>query len=173
MGVTTVAARAIRPAADGHGYWIGLEDGRWLGFGSGAGRDRDHRFAWPVPGPVASGYGNRTHPVYGGTRLHTGLDLDAAHGDPVAAAAAGTVTYAGWKSGYGQTVVVTHDEYTATLYGHLSAIGVAVGTPVAAGQQVGQVGQTGVATGPHLHFEVRIDDQPVDPRDQLASHPAP
>jgi len=169
LGVVTDAARAITPAADGRGYWVGLDDGRWLGLGSSTGSERPHRFEWPIPGPVESGFGNRRHPVYGGTRLHTGLDLDAGHGDPVVAAAAGTVSYAGWKSGYGKSVVITHDEHTTTLYAHLSTIGVAVGDPVTVGQQVGQVGRTGVATGPHLHFEVRIDDQPVDPRDQLAS----
>jgi murein DD-endopeptidase MepM/ murein hydrolase activator NlpD len=169
LGVGTDAARAIVPNADGRGYWIGLEDGRWFGFGSSAGRERPHRFEWPIPGPVESGFGSRRHPVYGGTRPHTGLDVDAERGDPVAAAAAGTVSYAGWKSGYGQTVVITHDEHTTTLYAHLSAIGVAIGAQVALGQQIGQVGETGVATGPHLHFEVRIDDQPVDPRDHLAS----
>jgi murein DD-endopeptidase MepM/ murein hydrolase activator NlpD len=169
LGVETDAARAVVSAPDGRGYWIGLDDGRWFGFGTSAGHERPHRFAWPVPGPVESGFGNRRHPVYGGTRLHTGLDIDAAHGDPAAAAAAGTVSHAGWKTGYGKSVVIAHDQHTATLYAHLSAIGVGVGDAVAAGQQIGQVGETGVATGPHLHFEVRIDDEPVDPRDHLAS----
>ncbi len=112
---------------------------------------------------VTSGFGYRTHPIYGTRRLHAGIDLDGDTGDPVFAAAAGTVVSAGAQGGYGSCVIVDHGSGLATLYAHLSSISVTAGASVAAGQRVGAVGSTGASTGPHLHFEVREDGTPVNP----------
>lgn len=115
------------------------------------------RLQWPASGPVTSPFG----PRWG--RMHTGIDIGAAMGSPVVAAAAGTVIVAGWADGYGNTVVVDHGGGMATLSGHQSQIDVTVGQSVTAGQQLGLVGSTGRSTGPHLHFEVRSNGTPVDP----------
>lgn len=115
------------------------------------------RLAWPTTGPVTSPFGQR----WG--RMHTGIDIGAPEGAPIVAAAAGTVIVAGWADGYGNTVAIDHGGGIATLYGHQSSIAVAVGQQVAAGQVVGAVGSTGRSTGPHLHFEVRVNGTPVDP----------
>jgi murein DD-endopeptidase MepM/ murein hydrolase activator NlpD len=96
-------------------------------------------------------------------RMHEGIDLGAAYGTPIAAAAAGTVIYAGWMEGYGNLTVIDHGGGLSTAYGHQSNIAVAVGQQVAQGQIIGNVGSTGHSTGPHLHFEVRVDGAPVDP----------
>lgn len=119
--------------------------------------------AWPARGPLTSAFGLRRHPLFGIVRPHHGVDIAAPWGTPVRAAAAGTVVYAGWFGGYGKLVVVDHGGGIATLYGHLSSIAVSAGQPVAAGDLVGRVGSTGYSTGPHLHFEVRVDGRPVDP----------
>ncbi|MGF6726050.1 murein DD-endopeptidase MepM/ murein hydrolase activator NlpD [Paraburkholderia sp. GAS41] len=114
---------------------------------------------------VSSPFGYRIHPVTGLRLLHTGVDLTAAQGTPVVAAAAGTVQFVGLDSGYGKHVVVRHARGYTTYYGHLSAFasGLRVGARVSQGQPLGAVGQSGVATGPHLHFEVRLNNQPADP----------
>ncbi|MGH9279865.1 MAG: murein hydrolase activator EnvC family protein [Acidimicrobiales bacterium] len=112
---------------------------------------------------VSSPFGYRVHPIYGTTLLHTGVDLAAASGQPIYAAASGSVVTAGWMSGYGNTVVIDHGGGLATLYAHQSALGVSSGQSVTQGQVVGRVGCTGACTGPHLHFEVRVDGTPVDP----------
>ncbi|MEJ7601878.1 MAG: peptidoglycan DD-metalloendopeptidase family protein, partial [Kofleriaceae bacterium] len=120
------------------------------------------RFAMPVPGHVTSKYGPRVGHT-GETHLHKGLDLSSKLGDPVAAAAAGTVTHAGPAGDYGNLVTVRHADGFETRYAHLSAIGVATGQAVEAGQALGQVGSTGLSDGPHLHFEVRQDGDAVNP----------
>ncbi len=120
--------------------------------------------AAPVSGArLSSRFGYRTHPIYGDRRLHAGLDYAAPTGTPITAAGGGTVLYAGWRGGYGNTVIVDHGGALATLYAHLSAIAVREGATVNRGQVVGSVGATGLATGPHLHFEVRVGGAPVDP----------
>jgi len=116
---------------------------------------------WPVSGPITSPFGWR----WG--RLHQGIDIGASTGTPIHAAAAGTVIYCGWEEGYGNFVVIDHGGNLATAYGHQSAIAVACGQSVAQGQVIGYVGCTGHCTGPHLHFEVRIDGNPVDPMGYL------
>lgn len=118
---------------------------------------------WPVSGPVTSGYGWRTHPIFGTKRFHSGIDIGAPHGRSVSAAASGTVIFAGTKGGYGTTVIVEHGGGIATLYAHLSAIGAGDGAFVSAGERVGAVGCTGYCTGPHLHFEVRVSGEPDNP----------
>jgi murein DD-endopeptidase MepM/ murein hydrolase activator NlpD len=117
----------------------------------------------PVNGWLSSGFGNRVHPVYRTVRLHAGVDLAAATGTPIIASRGGTVTFVGWMSGYGQTVIVYHGGGVATLYAHMSAFSVAQDTYVAQGARLGSVGMTGTATGPHLHFEVRINGVPQNP----------
>jgi murein DD-endopeptidase MepM/ murein hydrolase activator NlpD len=112
----------------------------------------------PLAGPPTDGFGPR------GTRFHAGLDYPAPRGTPVAAAGAGVVTYAGpLPGGWGKTVTVSHGADVRTMYAHLSAVRVEVGARVEAGETVGLVGATGYATGPHLHFEVRVRGAAVDP----------
>ncbi len=112
---------------------------------------------WPVSGPVTSGFGAR----WG--RMHEGIDIAVGEGTPVRAAAAGTVIYAGWMSGYGNLVVVDHGNGLSTAYAHNSSLATAVGQAVAAGEIVSYSGNTGNSTGPHVHFEVRVNGSPVDP----------
>jgi murein DD-endopeptidase MepM/ murein hydrolase activator NlpD len=118
----------------------------------------------PLPRMViTSGFGYRIHPIYGSRRLHTGLDLDGETGDPIYAAAAGVVVSAGWRGGYGNCVIIDHGGGLATLYGHMSSIAMSTGQTVGQGDRVGLIGSTGASTGSHLHFEVRINGEPVDP----------
>jgi murein DD-endopeptidase MepM/ murein hydrolase activator NlpD len=117
----------------------------------------------PAPGPITSGFGYRMHPILHERRLHAGIDIGAPYGATVVAGAAGVVAWAGPRSGYGNTIVVDHGGRYATLYAHLSRISVGTGARVAQGAMIGAVGATGLATGPHLHFEVRRNGVPVDP----------
>jgi murein DD-endopeptidase MepM/ murein hydrolase activator NlpD len=119
---------------------------------------------WPtVDAPIVSSFGWRVHPIYGDARLHTGIDIAADSGDPIYAAADGVVASAGSLGGYGNATVIEHGGGIATLYGHQSSILVSEGESVTAGEVIGRVGCTGACTGPHLHFEVRVDGEPVDP----------
>jgi murein DD-endopeptidase MepM/ murein hydrolase activator NlpD len=125
------------------------------------------QFVWPANGPVTSPYGYRTHPIFGDSRLHTGVDIGAAYGSAVFAASGGTVVFASTMSGYGNAIVVDHGGGVATTYNHLSGFSVSAGSGVSRGQTIGSVGCTGYCTGPHLHFEVRIGGSPVDPMPYL------
>jgi murein DD-endopeptidase MepM/ murein hydrolase activator NlpD len=118
-------------------------------------------FIWPVQGVITSGFGYR----WG--RMHTGIDIAAPSGTPIKAAKEGEVLYADWMGGYGQLVAVDHGDSVVTLYAHQSRMAVAEGQEVSQGQTVGYVGTTGHSTGNHLHFEVRIDAHPRDPRPYL------
>ena len=120
-------------------------------------------FLWPTRGLFTSGFGMRRHPLFGIWHLHTGVDIATAWGAPVLAAAEGRVIYAGWFGGYGKIVVIDHGEGMSTLYGHLSSLLVVAGDEVRRGQPVGRVGSTGFSTGPHLHFEVRVNGRPINP----------
>ncbi|HEU4480793.1 MAG TPA: M23 family metallopeptidase, partial [Actinomycetota bacterium] len=122
---------------------------------------------WPAAGPVTSPYGYRTHPIFGDQRLHTGIDIGAPYGAPVIASDAGTVSFAGVMSGYGNVIVVDHGGGLATTYNHLSSFSVGSGQSVGRGARIGSVGCTGYCTGPHLHFEVRVNGSPVDPMPYL------
>ncbi len=114
-------------------------------------------FIWPVAGPVTSGFGMR----WG--RMHEGIDIGVPYGTAIHAAAAGRVIYCGWEGGYGNLVVLDHGNGLSTAYGHQSSIAASCGADVAQGQVIGYVGSTGHSTGPHLHFEVRVNGAPVDP----------
>ena len=116
---------------------------------------------WPLVGVITSRFGYRQLRV-SGSNFHTGLDIDGDTGDPIVAAVAGTVTHSGWRGGYGYLVIVTNGN-TDYYYAHASALLVDEGTEVQVGQLLARVGSTGNSTGPHLHFEVRVDGDPVDP----------
>jgi murein DD-endopeptidase MepM/ murein hydrolase activator NlpD len=119
---------------------------------------------WPVNGTLEGGFGGRRNPFGGGGyEFHSGQDIEAAPGAPVVSGASGRVAFVGWQNGYGQLVVVDHGGGLTTRYGHLSHIDVSLGQSVARGELVGRVGSTGRSTGPHLHYEVRINDEPVNP----------
>jgi murein DD-endopeptidase MepM/ murein hydrolase activator NlpD len=118
----------------------------------------------PAEGDAVSGFGIRVDPFVHTPAMHTGLDLAAQTGDPVRATADGTITIAGWQGGYGKMIEIDHGNGLATRYGHLSSIEVVVGQSVKLGQVIGRVGTTGRSTGPHLHYETRIDGEPVDPQ---------
>jgi murein DD-endopeptidase MepM/ murein hydrolase activator NlpD len=124
---------------------------------TGSGQPSAAGFIWPCDGVVVSGFGMR----WG--RMHEGIDIGCAYGTPNRAAAAGTVIYAGWLGGYGNLVVVDHGNGLSTAYAHASSILVSVGQSVSQGQTVSLVGSTGNSSGPHLHFEVRVNGVAVDP----------
>lgn len=121
------------------------------------------KFIRPVNGRQSSAYGMRVHPISGSRRMHTGLDIAAKSGTGIKAAAAGTVITASYIRGYGNTVVIDHGGKVSTLYGHCSKLYVKVGQSVKQGEVVAAVGSTGNSTGPHLHWEVRINGKPVNP----------
>lgn len=123
-------------------------------------------FAQPVDGArLSSVFGQRRHPIYGNVRMHTGVDFAAPMGTPVHSTAPGQVSFVGWRGGYGRVVEIAHGADTMTRYTHLSAYrdGLAVGQRVSAGDVIGKVGASGTATGPNMHYEVRIDGRPIDP----------
>ncbi|MBC7100009.1 M23 family metallopeptidase, partial [Candidatus Bipolaricaulota bacterium] len=124
-------------------------------------------FTWPVRGTISSSFGPRIHPIYGVPSFHTGIDIAVPEGTPVRAAAGGTVTFSGWQEGFGLLVVIDHENGYETYYGHLSRLLVAPGQSVSAGETIALSGNTGLSTGPHLHFEVRYLGTPVDPRPLL------
>ena len=120
-------------------------------------------FKAPVGAPMSSGFGTRVHPILGEVRMHTGIDYAAGTGAPIKAAGSGIVVWAGPRGGYGNAVIIDHRNGLATLYAHQSRVNATVGQKVTTGQVIGFVGQTGMSTGPHLHFEVRELGTPVDP----------
>ncbi len=123
--------------------------------------------AWPADGQKTSGFGPRVHPIFGTVRQHNGIDLDGNTGDRVRAARSGEVILAGDRSGFGNTIVIYHSLGYSTLYAHLSSIEVSVGQHVASGDRIGAIGSTGWSTGPHLHFELRVDGIARDPTTYL------
>ncbi len=127
--------------------------------------------AWPVPSVgtsnITSVYGWRTHPIFGVGRGHSGVDIGAPSGAAVVAANPGTVISSGWNGGYGYCVIIDHGGGITTLYGHNSSLLVSVGQTVSRGQTIALVGSTGWSTGPHCHFEVRINGSTTDPLDYI------
>lgn len=123
------------------------------------------KLAWPVQGHnrISSPYGYRTHPIFGTRLYHAGLDIPAPTGTPITAAADGIVIFAGWQGGYGNCVMISHGNGLVTLYAHNSSLSVLVGDYVTKGETLALCGSTGYSTGPHLHFEVRVDGSTVDP----------
>jgi murein DD-endopeptidase MepM/ murein hydrolase activator NlpD len=128
-----------------------------------SGAERSAGLMAPVSGRITSGFGVRYHPILHFARMHTGIDFGAAWGSPIVAAADGQVVAAGWTGGYGRQVQVAHGGGIVTTYSHMSGIAASAGEPVRQGQVIGYVGSTGLSTGPHLHFEVRVNGRPVDP----------
>jgi murein DD-endopeptidase MepM/ murein hydrolase activator NlpD len=128
-----------------------------------SGAERSAGLMAPVAGRITSGFGMRFHPILHYTRFHAGLDFGAPWGSPIVAAADGTVVAAGYGGGYGRQVQIAHGGGILTLYGHMSSIAASPGEPVRQGQVIGYVGSSGLSTGPHLHFEVKVNGQPVDP----------
>ena len=122
---------------------------------------------WPLAGPITSDFGWRTHPITGSQRFHSGIDIGGDYGDPIYAAQAGTVEYAGWISGYGNAVIINHGGGISTLYGHCQSLDVSTGQSVAQGELIAECGSTGNSTGPHCHFEVRVSGEPVNPLEYL------
>jgi murein DD-endopeptidase MepM/ murein hydrolase activator NlpD len=185
LGTQGVDVAALQFTLAWHGFPSGTFDGafgahtdaalrrfqRWAGLvpdgrsGPATAAALDHQppssplgLTWPIEGRVTDAFGPR------GARFHSGIDVPAATGVGVVAAGPGRVTWAGWRDGgWGQLVVVAHSNGVRTLYAHLSSVEVRLGTRVGAGFEVGRVGSTGDATGPHLHFEVRLRGAAVDP----------
>lgn len=128
---------------------------------------------WAHMGKINNEFGNRRNPFGGRSyEFHSGLDIDGERGDLVIAPANGVVTNADWQGGYGNMIEIDHGNGLITRYAHLSKIGVQVGDTVLRGQLIGLVGSTGRSTGPHLHYELRLDDKPINPRRFLPPEPA-
>lgn len=122
---------------------------------------------WPIEGRVTSSFGEREDPFNGEGAFHAGIDISSGFGMPVRAAGDGTVDTAGMANGYGREIVIDHGHGITTVYGHLSGSTVVSGQPVKRGQVIGYVGLTGRSTGPHLHYEVRVHNVPVNPHKYL------
>lgn len=125
------------------------------------------QFIWPVNGPITSPFGYRMHPIFGRMIGHTGIDIGVGSGTPVHAADSGVVVDAGWMGGYGYAVLIDHGNGFATLYGHNESLVASAGQRVSQGQVIAYSGSTGNSTGPHVHFEVRLNGEPVDPMGYL------
>ncbi|WP_279325454.1 peptidoglycan DD-metalloendopeptidase family protein [Clostridium sp. D53t1_180928_C8] len=123
----------------------------------------ENGFLRPIPGQITSYYGYRVNPVTGEYKLHKGIDYAGNYGDPIKASKSGVVEYSGWISGYGKTIILGHGNGVQTLYPHAQTLKVSVGDTVSQGDVIAEVGSTGNSTGPHLHFEIRINGEAVDP----------
>ena len=139
---------------------FGEDDGGYVKQGSGG-------MIWPISGPITSEFGWRNHPIFGSQRFHSGLDIGGDYGVPIHAAASGVVIEAGWIGGYGNTVMIEHGGGIVTLYGHNESLAVSVGQQVNQGDVIAYCGSTGNSTGPHCHFEVRLNGEPVSPWNYL------
>lgn len=118
---------------------------------------------WPCSGPITSPFGYRTHPIFGTTIFHAGIDIGVDYGTPIHAADSGVVVYSGWISGYGNAVIIDHGGGISTLYGHNQSLAVSEGQSVSKGSVIAYAGSTGNSTGPHCHFEVDVNGSPVNP----------
>ena len=122
---------------------------------------------WPCSGPITSPFGYRTHPIFGTTIFHAGIDIGVDYGTPIHAADSGVVVYSGWISGYGNAVIIDHGGGVSTLYGHNQSLAVSEGQSVSKGSVIAYAGSTGNSTGPHCHFEVDVNGSPVNPMGYL------
>lgn len=154
--------------------WLGDEEDAWVTQAAG-GWESDPslppltgRFVWPVEGRVTSYFGTRVHPVYGDVRRHNGIDIAVPQGTPVRASADGLVRFAGWQGGFGLLVVIDHGGGIMTFYGHNSELRVKAGDKVSQGDVIALAGSTGLSTGPHVHFEIRLNGEPKDPVEVVA-----
>jgi murein DD-endopeptidase MepM/ murein hydrolase activator NlpD len=148
----------------------GLTSASTAGLGSGLGdwtQFADAPSIWPIEGKISSGFGEREDPFGGEGEFHTGLDILAPTGTPIRAAGDGIVETSGMANGYGREIIIDHGHGVRTLYGHMSALVAIAGEHVIRGQVIGYVGQSGRATCPHLHYEVRINNVPVNPHKYL------
>ena len=128
---------------------------------------------WAHLGKINNEFGYRRNPFGGrGYEFHSGMDIDGNRGDLVAAPANGTIIKADWEGGYGNLIEIDHGNGLTTRYGHLSKVGVQIGDTIQRGQLIGLIGSTGRSTGPHLHYEVRLNDKPINPRRFLPPEPA-
>jgi murein DD-endopeptidase MepM/ murein hydrolase activator NlpD len=125
------------------------------------------QLAFPVNASITSEFGFRMHPILGYEKFHSGLDFGADQGEVIRAAAPGTVIFAGWYGGYGNTVVIDHGNGITSLYGHAEGLYAEEGQQVQRGEPISLVGSTGLSTGPHLHFEIRSNGEPIDPMPYL------
>ncbi|QNU67523.1 peptidoglycan DD-metalloendopeptidase family protein [Ruminiclostridium herbifermentans] len=135
-------------------------------------QDKNTKYAggvmkWPTPGytGISSPYGYRIHPIYKVKKFHAGIDINAPSGAKIVAANSGKVILSGWNGGYGNCIIIDHGDGIATLYGHQSTLLVSEGDTVKKGDTIGKVGSTGLSTGPHLHFEVRVNGATKQPLD--------
>lgn len=158
------AAEAARQAAqqqaasDDEGGGGGSDDNYVQGTGA---------MGWPCSGPITSPFGYRTHPIFGTTIFHAGIDIGVDYGTPIHAADSGVVVYSGWISGYGNAVIIDHGGGISTLYGHNQSLAVSEGQSVSKGSVIAYAGSTGNSTGPHCHFEVDVNGSPVNPMGYL------
>jgi murein DD-endopeptidase MepM/ murein hydrolase activator NlpD len=139
---------------------------RGSGWSRGSGKYAG-KLVWPAPGNmnVGSRFGMRYHPILHYNRMHSGIDVSAPSGAPLVAVGSGRVQSAGWSGGYGNCVMIDHGDGLVSVYAHMSRIGVRTGQGVAPGEAIGAVGSTGLSTGPHLHFEIRVNGTAVNPLD--------
>lgn len=140
--------------------------------GGGSGSDDNYvqgtgAMSWPCSGPITSPFGYRTHPIFGTTIFHAGIDIGVDYGTPIHAADSGVVVYSGWISGYGNAVIIDHGGGVSTLYGHNQSLAVSEGQSVSKGSVIAYAGSTGNSTGPHCHFEVDVNGSPVNPMGYL------
>lgn len=158
--LAALAAEADRITAEIQALQGNSSNSQYLGSG---------KLGWPVPGrsSISSEFTNRINPITGKAEKHLGIDIPAPTGTNIVAAEAGTVIKAGWNNSYGYMVIIDHGGGIATLYGHNSRLAVSVGTTVTRGQTIAYAGSTGMSTGPHCHFEVRVNGQYQNPRNWL------
>lgn len=159
-----LAAEFVNKGRAFHAVWFSGAEGKGGYFALDGSSKRRAFLASPMAfSRITSGFGNRFHPLQKRWRQHQGVDYAAPTGTPVRTIGDGIVEYAGWQNGYGKTIVIRHGNDRTTLYAHLSALNVRKGERVAQGQHIGAVGSTGWSTGPHLHFEFRVNGQHLDP----------
>jgi len=164
IGAWQADVSRLDSAADDMTRLIQKKQAEALGFDPGVdGVESVKGFVFPKKGRISSKFGPRRHPIFGSTASHPGVDITGRMGDPIWAAKAGRVIFAGWRGGYGNAVVIQHSGNITTLYAHMSALKVKSGDVLEAGEVVGLTGTTGFSTGPHLHFEVRVNGVPKDP----------